>query len=655
MNEILEEIQKLREQIDYYSKQYYTNDESEITDFEYDKLYRKLEELEEEYPMYRTEDSPTNKVGGDIYNNFLPVTHAVPMESLHDSFSDDELRDFDRKVREAVSSPEYVLEHKFDGLSVALEYENGVYVRGSTRGDGLVGEDVTENIRTIKSLPKKLKTDIAFMELRAEVFMTETSFLNLCKRQEINGEKLFKNPRNAAAGSLRQKNPKIAKERDLSIRVFNIQSINGKEVNSHTESLELIKKLGLPVSKIACVSEDIEKIIEEIWKIAEIRGSFDYPIDGAVVKLNDFSQRQILGSTAKFPRWAEAYKYPPEEKETVLLEIELNVGRTGAITPTGIFEPVNLAGTTVTRATLHNQDFINEKNIRVGSKVLIRKAGEIIPEVLSVIENKEDSVPYTLPEFCPSCGEKTVRDDAVLRCTNPNCPAQLLRNLIHFASRDAMDIEGLGPAVIESLNAEGLLDKATDLYRLKKEDIANLDRMGEKSADNLLKSIEKTKENDLSKLIFGLGISHIGAKAAKLLSSHFDTIDKIISASEEEILEIDGFGKIMAKSVKEFFEHKPSLELIEDFRSFGLNMQSSAELIDDRFKGLTFVLTGTLPTMSRSDASAIIEKYQGKTSSSVSKKTSYVVAGEDAGSKLVKAQNLGVNIISEQDLINMTN
>ncbi len=650
-NKISQEIVSLREKIEYYSNQYYTHDVSEISDFEYDKLYRRLEELEDLHPEFITKNSPTQKIGGDIFNNFDPVTHVVPMESLHDSFSDDELRDFDRKVRAVVKNPKYVLENKFDGLSVALEYRNGEYVRGSTRGDGTTGEDVTENIRTIKSLPKMLKTDAEFMELRAEVYMTETSFQKLCERQELNGEKLFKNPRNAAAGSLRQKDPKIAAKRDLSISVFNIQYIDGVQVHNHIESLELLERMGLPTSKISCVSDDIEKIIEAIWENAKIRGQLDFPTDGAVVKLNDFSQRELLGSTAKFPRWAEAYKYPPEEKETVLKEIEINVGRTGVLTPTGIFDPVNLAGTSVTRATLHNQDFISEKDIRVGSRVLIRKAGEIIPEVLSVVSNEDGSEKYILPEVCPSCKEKTSRVQAAVKCTNPNCPAQLLRNLIHFASRSAMDIEGLGEAVLEQLLQNELIAKTSDLYSLKKEDVSSLERMGEKSAQNLLDALEKSKENDLNKLIFALGIEHIGAKAAKLLSEHFKNIDNIIAATGEEIAEIDGFGIVMAKSVEEFFSHKQSIDLIDEFKAVGVNTQSKKQAIDERFRGQTFVLTGTLPTMTRNEAAELIEKYSGKVSSSVSKKTSYVLAGEEAGSKLIKAQTLGVNIIDESQFL----
>lgn len=651
-----EEIQRLKEQISYYGNKYYTEDISEISDFEYDKLYRRLEVLEEQYPQFASEDSPTRRVGGDIYNNFSPVIHRAPMESLHDSFSEDELRDFDRRVRSLITDPEYVLEHKFDGLSVALEYEDGLYVRGSTRGDGVTGEDVTENIRTIKTLPKKLKGNPpSFLEVRAEVYMTDSSFEELCRQQELREEKPFKNPRNAAAGSLRQKDPKIAAQRGLSIKVFNIQYIEGEELESHSSALKRLKEMGFPVSALYCRSENIEEIIEGIRDIGEKRGSFDYPIDGAVVKVNSLPQRLSLGSTAKFPRWAEAFKYPPEEKTTVLREVEVNVGRTGVLTPTGIFDPVNLAGTTVTRATLHNQDFIIEKGICVGSTVVIRKAGEIIPEVISVIEIPYGAEIYTLPGHCPSCGEKTLRDEgeSALRCINPACPAQLLRHLIHFASRDAMDIEGLGPAILEQLTEEGMVESPADLYSLSREQLEALPRMGEKSADNLLQAIEKSKGNDLSRLVFALGIPHIGAKAGKQLALGFQNMDRLIAAGSEEISAIEGFGGIMAEAVGEFFARPGSLKLVEELKSAGVNMQSKEEARGVALKGLNFVITGTLPTMGRSQASALIEGLGGKVSGSVSKKTSYLLAGEEAGSKLTKAESLGVPVITEQELLKM--
>ena len=474
------EIEVLRQKLRYYGEKYYTEDISEISDFEYDALYRRLEVLEGEFPELATEDSPTQKVGGAIYNTFAPVTHEVPLESLHDSFSEEELREFDRRVRETVANPEYVVEPKFDGLSVALEYVDGLFVRGSTRGDGVTGEDVTENIRTIRTVPKKLKEPIPYLEVRGEVYMSDASFEKLCERQELLEEKPFKNPRNAAAGSLRQKDPKITAGRGLDIFVFNVQRLRGEELTRHDQSLERLKQLGFSVPPLYLKTEDMEKVLAFIQEIGEKRGSFEYPIDGAVVKVNDFLQREELGSTAKFPRWAEAFKYPPEEKETVLVDIEINVGRTGVLTPTGRFEPVTLAGTTVSRATLHNQDFIAEKDIRIGSRVVLRKAGEIIPEVVAVLSNPEDSIPFLLPEICPSCGEAVSRleGEAAVRCVNPQCPAQLLRHLIHFASRDAMDIDGLGPAILEQLLAEGLVASPADLYLLQADRLKDLERFG---------------------------------------------------------------------------------------------------------------------------------------------------------------------------------
>ncbi len=655
MDEIKIKIDKLRETISYHNAKYYTQDKTEISDFEYDKMYRELEMLEDEYPQFKDKNSPTAKVGGDIFNNFETVVHSVPMLSLHDAFSDDELRDFDRKVRGVIQKPKYVLEAKYDGLSVAVEYENGRFVRGSTRGDGTSGEDVTENIRTIKSLPKVLPFDIPYLEVRAEVYMTNSSFESLLEIQELNEEKPFKNPRNAAAGSLRQKDPKIAAKRKLSIMAFNIQSVQGRSFSNHIESLDFLSECGFPVSKIFAVSEDIETIIKGIDDIGNKRGEFDFTIDGAVVKVDDFSQREILGATAKFPRWAEAYKYPPEEKETILNSVEINVGRTGVLTPTGNFEPVFLAGTTVSRATLHNQDFISEKDIRIGSKVIIRKAGEIIPEVCAVISNPENSEPYFIPQICPSCGEKTVRDEdeAAIKCVNPDCPAQLLRNLIHFATRDAMDIEGLGPAILTQLLEGNLISTIADIYALEKEQLMKLERFAEKSADKLIANIEKSKQNPLHRLIFALGISHIGQKAAKLLCGKYKNIDEIENASVEEMESIDGFGAVMAKSVYEFFERESTRALVTHLKELSVNMISEELSQGEKFMGLTFVITGTLPNMGRKEAALLIEQNGGKVSSSVSKKTSYLLAGEEAGSKLVKAEGLGINIIGEEDLLNM--
>lgn len=650
-----QQVEELRVQIEYHNKKYYTEDSPEISDYEYDMLYRRLENLESEFPELKTDVSPTSKVGASGYNTFQEVVHNVPMESLHDSFSEEELRDFDRKVRGVIDNPVYVVEPKFDGLSVALEYVNGVYTRGSTRGDGTTGEDVTLNIGTIRTVPKTLKEAVPFLEVRGEVYMSDESFTKLCERQEVLEEKPFKNPRNAAAGSLRQKDPKITAQRELDIYVFNIQMIEGETILNHHDALNRLEELGFPVSPLYCRSGDIEVVIEKIREIGEKRGEFPYPIDGAVVKVDDFSQRVQLGSTAKFPRWAEAYKYPPEEKETTLLDIEVAVGRTGVLTPTGVFAPVFLAGTTVSRATLHNQDFITEKDIRIGSKVIIRKAGEIIPEVVSVLENSAETLPYLLPSVCPSCGETVVRveGEAALRCVNPQCPAQLLRNLIHFASRDAMDIEGLGPALVEQLTSTLSVASPADLYSLTVEQLEGLERFGKKSAENLVSAIQKSKDNDLSRLLFALGIPHIGAKAAKTLSETFKSMDALVSASVDMISAIDGFGGIMADEVYAFFRKPSALELIEKLKIAGVNMVGESHDVGTIFLGKTFVLTGTLPTMSRAEASALIEKNGGKVSGSVSKKTSYVVAGEEAGSKLTKAQTLGITILSESELLEM--
>lgn len=653
-----QELDALREQIRYHSRKYYTEDDPEISDFEYDKLYRRLEELESQYPELVTADSPTRQVGGAVYNTFAEVVHEVPMESLHDSFSEDELRDFDRRVREAVDSPEYIVEPKFDGLSVALEYVDGVFARGSTRGDGRRGEDVTENIRTIRTVPKKLPEAIPFLEVRGEVYLSDSGFEKLCERQELLEEKPFKNPRNAAAGSLRQKDPKITASRGLEIFVFNVQQTRGEEFTCHDQALERLRELGFPVPPIYFKSGDMEKIIQFIREIGEKRGEYDFPIDGAVVKVNQFSQREELGSTAKFPRWAEAFKYPPEEKETTLLDIEINVGRTGVLTPTGVFEPVTLAGTTVSRATLHNQDFITEKDVRVGSRVILRKAGEIIPEVVSVVENPVETVPFLLPDTCPSCGEPVSRPEgeAAVRCTNPQCPAQLLRHLIHFASRDAMDIDGLGPAILEQLTREGMVSSPADLYGLTVEQLAGLERMGQKSAENLINAIDKSKQNDLHRLVYALGIPHIGAKAAQLLCRSFPSMEKVISATAEELAEINGFGGVMAEEIVEFFSHASARELVDRLAALGVNMQAAEqEQAGSIFEGKTFVLTGTLPNLSRKEASELIQRNGGKVTGSVSKKTSYVLAGEDPGSKLDKANTLGIAVLSEEELMAMLN
>lgn len=649
-------LEELREQVRYHSRKYYTEDDPEISDREYDMLYRRLEDLEAQFPELVTADSPTQKVGGAVYNTFAPVVHQVPLESLHDSFSEEELLAFDRRVREAVGPVEYVVEPKFDGLSVALEYENGRFVRGSTRGDGVTGEDVTENIRTIASVPKTLKEPVPFLEVRGEVYMSDESFARLCARQELLEEKPFKNPRNAAAGSLRQKDPRVTAQRELSIFVFNVQQAQGEDFSRHDQSLERLKELGFTVSPDYRRSGSMEEILEFIRELGEKRGELSYPIDGAVVKVNDFAQREELGSTAKFPRWAEAFKYPPEEKETTLLDIEVNVGRTGVLTPTGVFSPVTLAGTTVSRATLHNQDFILEKGIAIGSRVILRKAGEIIPEVVSVVETPAGEEPFQLPERCPSCGELVVREEgeAATRCVNPQCPAQLLRHLIHFASRDAMDIEGLGPALLEQLLQKGWVSSPADLYTLEAGKLSKLDRFGKKSAENLLAALEKSKGNDLYRLVFALGIPHIGAKAAQTLCQAFPTMEALEAAGEEQVAEIPGFGGIMAREVAAFFARQSARDLVERLKELGLNMTAhKKEEASQKLSGATFVLTGTLPTMSRKEASQLIESHGGKVSSSVSKKTSYVLAGEEAGSKLEKANALGVPVVTEAQLLAM--
>lgn len=654
MTEIEKKIEELRKTLRYHSDRYYNDDAPEIEDYEYDMMMRELKELEEKYPEYDAPDSPTKKVGGVADNSFESVTHSVRMESLQDAFSKDELREFSNRVEDTVSNVNYVVEPKIDGLSVSLEYRDGVFLRGSTRGNGDVGEDVSGNLRVIHNIPLKLNKSIPYIEVRGEVYMPKKSFERVVDRQIINGEKPFKNPRNAAAGSLRQKDSSVAASRGLDIFVFNIQQIEGVELNSHKESLDFIKELGFNTIPTYKKVDNIEDAIAEIDRIGEARGSLEYDIDGAVIKVDDFSQRDILGSTAKYPKWAIAFKYPPEEKQTKLLDIEIAVGRTGVLTPTAILESVHLAGTTVSRATLHNQDFINEKGIAIGDVVTVRKAGDIIPEVLCVNEHNSNSV-FKFPDVCPSCGEKVYRDEdeAAIRCINPECPAQLLRNLIHFCSRDAMDIEGLGPAIIETFVNDGMIAKTYDIYNLDFNKILSLEGFKETSANNIINSVNNSKNNDLSKLIFAFGIRHIGAKAGKLLADYFKDIDLVMNASVDDILQIDGFGKIMAESVVEFFSSDSTKELIAKLKEAGVNMKSTNVVEDTRFSGMTFVLTGTLPTLKRAEASKIIESFGGKTSSSVSKKTTYVLAGEEAGSKLDKANKLGVQVISEEEFKEM--
>ena len=652
INEAKKRIEYLSQTLKYHNRKYYIEDSPEIEDFEYDAMLRELENLEEEFPQFKTEDSPTQNVGGAVSRLFAEVEHKVKMESLQDVFSYDEFEAFAEKID--LGRTTFSVEPKIDGLSVSLEYKDGLFFRGSTRGDGEKGEDVTANLLQIKSIPKAIKFN-GELEVRGEVYMPKESFLKLIKRQELNDETPAKNPRNAAAGSLRQKNPQITKERELDIFVFNIQRIDGKEFSSHIETLDFLKSLGFSTLPTYKSCKTANEVIEEIERIGNSRGGLSYDIDGAVVKVDNLKYRDVLGSTSKFPKWAVAFKYPPEEKETVLKEIEIAVGRTGALTPTAIFDTITLAGTSVSRATLHNEDFITSKGIGIGDTIIVRKAGDIIPEVLSVSKHAEGSAPFKMPTVCPSCNSPVTREEgeAVIRCTNADCPAQLLRHLIHFTSRDAMDIEGLGPAVLEQLLDAELISKIDDLYDLDYDQVAKLERTGEKTVENLKNAIEKSKENDLSKLIFAFGIRHIGAKAAKLLSENFGDIDTILSASKEALQNIDGFGEILAESAFEFFSLEETRNMIERLKSKGVNMKSLKEVTDTRFSGKTFVLTGTLPTMTRNEASAIIESFGGKTSSSVSKKTDFVLAGEEAGSKLDKANKLGVAVITEGEFRKM--
>ena len=651
---IRQEMQQLQKEVEHHMHLYYDLDAPVLEDFEYDRLIHHLMDLEEQYPEYASPNSPTKRVGGSAMNTFREVPHKVQMGSLQDVFSLDELRAFDERVRETVPEPTYVVEQKIDGLSVSLEYRNGELAVGSTRGNGLVGEDVTENIRTIRSIPLKLPQPLPLLEVRGEVYMPVNSFWRLVREQELREETPAKNPRNAAAGSLRQKDPKIAAARGLDIFCFNIQQLEGTVCESHEASLELMRSLGFPVSPDYKVVHTIEEAIRQIEKIGELRGKLGYQIDGAVIKVDSFADRERLGSTAKYPKWAVAFKYPPEEKETVLRSIALQVGRTGAVTPTAEFDPIELAGTTVSRATLHNQDFITQLGVNIGDTIVVRKAGDIIPEVIGVRNHPKDKPAYVMPTHCPSCGTLLVRDPevAAIRCPNISCPAQILRSLIHFCSRSAMDIEGLGEAACELLLQQGLAKTPADLYRLTKDDLMRLEGFQTKKAENILAALEKSKQNELGALLFGLGIRNIGEKAAKLLAARFGTLQAVENATHEELLSIEGFGEIMAESVLQYFADENNRKLCDDLLSLGLRpwvrQQASAALA-----GMTFVVTGTLPGYSRDEIENLIEKNGGKAAGSVSKKTSYVVAGEAAGSKLAKAQSLGVPVLTEQQLLEL--
>lgn len=651
----LQKIQKLRQELNHHNYQYYVLDQPTITDFEYDRMLRQLEELEQAHPEWITPDSPTQRVGGKALDSFAQVVHRVPLQSLQDVFSPEELMDFHERIAQN-QAVEYLLEPKVDGLSVALEYENGVFVRGATRGDGMVGEDVTENLRTIRSIPMVVEGAPESLIVRGEVYMPRKTFERLNQERELRGEPLFANPRNAAAGSMRQLDPKAAASRGLDILIFNIQDVKGISFTSDSDSLDYLRGLRFKVIDYL-KSSDMEEIQREIQKLGDEREKFPFDIDGAVVKVNNLAERTALGETAKFPRWAAAYKYPPEQKESVVRDIVVQVGRTGVLTPKAVVDPVRLAGTTVTNATLHNQDFITDKDIRIGDTVVVQKAGEIIPEIVSVVTSKrpDGTIPYQLPQQCPVCGAPVVRDEdgAHMRCTGAECPAQLLRNLTHFASRDAMDIDGLGPAVIEALVQAGLVKTAADLYSLKQDEVAQLERMGQKSAENLLSAIERSKGNDLSKLLYAFGIRQVGQKAAKVLAARFGSLEVLAQAGVEELTAIDDIGPITAQYLTQWFASPQSQHLMHSLTQAGVNTLSTAAPVGDRLAGLTFVLTGELTHHSRKEAGAMLEALGAKVSGSVSKKTSCVVAGEAAGSKLRKANELGIPVLDEEQFLQL--
>ena len=652
-------IEELRELLHYHNYRYYVLDQPEITDAEYDQLLRELISLEQQYPEFITPDSPSQRVGGEVAQDFREVTHLKPMYSLDNAFGPEDLKEFDRRVRSLLSGQEieYEVELKIDGLAISLVYENGVLVRGATRGNGTTGEDITANVKTIKAVPLKLKEQVPLLEVRGEAYMPKQSFARLNELREERGEPLFANPRNAAAGSLRQLDPKVTAERDLSAFMYAVGEIQGYRLKTQAELMDWLMELGFKVNPYREVFKNIEDVINYCESWHDKRFTLPYVIDGLVIKVNSFAQQEALGFTAKSPRWAIAYKFPAEIAETRLTEIIVRVGRTGVLTPTAIFEPVNLAGTTVTRASLHNEDYIKEKDIRIGDIIRVQKAGEIIPEVVEVVKEKRtgEEKEFVMPAHCPVCHGKTVRlpGEAAWRCTNASCPAQLKEGIVHFASRAAMNIEGLGPAVAELLLSVGLIKDFADLYYLSAEDVAKLPRLGKKSAANLIKAIEKSKENSLERLIFGLGIRLVGEKAARDLAGHFGELDNLIKAEEEEITAIPSVGPKMAASIKAFFGQEENLKLIEKLKAAGVNTRYLAEVRDNRLEGLTFVLTGTLTSFTRKEAEELILSLGGKVSSSVSKKTSFVVTGEDPGSKLTKARELGVPVLTEEDFRKM--
>ena len=649
-----EEMKQLRETLNAHGYRYYVLDDPQISDYEYDHMLRRLEDLEREHPEEITPDSPTQRVGGPTLSEFAPVEHPVPLESLQDVFNGGEVEEFLERVAGTFPDAEYSVEPKVDGLSVALEYRDGVFVRGATRGDGRVGEDVTENLRTIRSIPMTLPEKLPRLIVRGEVYMARSVFEEINARRELEGKPLMANPRNAAAGSLRQLDPKVAAQRRLDIAVFNLQLVEGRTFTSHTETLDYLKDQHFKVISGRRLRR-LPEILEEIERLNDTRMERPFDMDGAVIKLNSLADREVLGSTAKCPKWAIAYKYPPEKKPAKVLDIVVQVGRTGVLTPKAVLSPVRLAGTTVTNATLHNQDYITQKDIRIGDTVIVQKAGEIIPEVVEVVpgERPETAQPYFLPDTCPVCGAPVTRDPdgAAVRCTGAECPAQLLRNLTHFASRNAMDIDGLGPAVMNQLIESGLVKTAADLYGLRAEEIAQLDRMGAKSAQNAVEAIAKSRENDLWRLLFALGIRQVGEKAAKVLAARFGSFDALANASEEELTAIDDVGPITARYLREWLESPQSKDLIARLKVAGVNMESRTKPVDSRFAGQTFVLTGALTRFTRDEAAEMIEQRGGKAAGSVSKKTTCVVAGENAGSKLKKAQELQIPVLTEEEFL----
>lgn len=653
--QIKSEYEQLCKQAEQHNFNYYVLDDPTIEDDEYDRLMRRIKEIEAENPEIVSESSPTQHVGGYAINTFEKVTHEVQMGSLQDVFSKGELYEFDERVKKAVGKAVYCVEPKIDGLSVSLEYKDGIFTRGSTRGDGFVGEDITKNLKTIKSIPMVLSEKIPFIEVRGEVYMPKADFEKLVRKQLENDEQPAKNPRNAAAGSLRQKDSRVTASRGLDIFVFNLQRIEGRELTCHSESLDYMKSLGFNVIDGYKTFDNIEDAVSRIMEIGENRQSYSYDIDGAVIKVDDFELRNELGSTAKVPKWAVAFKYPPEEKETKLLDIEINVGRTGALTPVAVFEPVWLAGTTVSRAVLHNQDYIDSKDIRIGDIIAVRKAGDIIPEVVRSVSHAENSEPFVIPHICPVCHGKAERaeDEAVIRCVNIDCPAQLLKNIEHFASRPAMNIDGLGEAVVKQLVENRLISTVADLYSLQQQDLEMLPGFAKVSASKLIANIENSKTNSPDRLLFALGIKGIGQKNAQLLMKHFGSIEKLSETSSEEISAVENFGDILANNIFTALHEPHMTELIERLKSYGVNTVYQSDVKSDKLAGLTFVITGTLPDMTRDEAKTLIEQNGGKCSGSVSKKTSYVLAGEEAGSKLTKAQQLGVTVISQQQLIEM--